>query len=70
MFYQPTPGGEISSDLYCTKKMKSKLNSRDTLITVGDLKHVSTPIDEINDDSSYLHSPKYVGHFQILSVTL
>ena len=62
--------GEISSDLYRTKKLKSKLNSRDTLTTVGDMNWFSTPIDETKHGNSYFDSPKYFWDFQILSVTL
>ena len=62
--------GEISSDLYRTKKLKSKLNSSDTLTTVGDMNWFSTPIDETKHGNSYFDSPKYFWDFQILSVTL
>ena len=62
--------GEISSDLYRTKKVKSKLNNRNTLTTLGDFNWYTAPINETNHDNSYLDLTKYLWDFQILSVTL
>ena len=57
--------GEISSDLYRTKKVKSKLNNRNTLTTLGDFNWYTAPINETNHDNSYLDLTKYLWDFQI-----
>ena len=57
--------GEISSDLYRTKNMMSKLISRNSLTSVGNISWFSTPIEETELGNSYLDLPKILWDFQM-----